>query len=47
MLDERQLGEPTESDTTRLARELKRRGLDPLPGPREATSTGRKAGLKS
>jgi general stress protein 26 len=28
MLDESQLGEPKESDTTRLAKELKRRGLD-------------------
>jgi hypothetical protein len=27
MLDESQLGEPKESDTTRLAKELKRRGL--------------------
>jgi hypothetical protein len=26
-LDESQLGEPKESDTTRLARELERRGL--------------------
>jgi len=28
LLDESQLGEPKESDTTRLAQELKRRGLD-------------------
>jgi hypothetical protein len=28
MLDESQLGDPKESDTTRLAKELKRRGLE-------------------